>query len=300
MEYTALGKTNFHVSRLGLGGAPLGGDYGDVTDEQAIRVIDAALDFGINFIDTAPLYGGGESERRVGLALKGKRNRVILATKAVVRGVPYTYENTLRSVEESLKRLQTDYLDLIQLHELESVSYEEAMEGTIEAFLKLKREGTVRAIGVNAGQLNRLLPFVREGTIDTIQTFGRYTLLDYTARDELLPLTRYANVGVIHGSPLCMGLLTEQPAPFLYKYPDKLAEGERRKQQLEFLRKGKSNGLVEPAMRFSLACPDIAVTLTGTTSVEELTRNVIYCDGKGLSAEDESRVLALFPGQPLQ
>lgn len=79
--------------------------------------------------------------------------------------------------------------------------------------------------------------------------------MDYTARDELLPLTRHANAGVIHGSPLCMGLLTEQPAPYLYKYPDKLAEGERRKQQLEFLRQGKLNGLVEPAMRFRLACP---------------------------------------------
>lgn len=300
MEYTLLGKTNFRVSKLGLGGSPLGGDYGDTTDEQALRVIDAALDLGINFIDTAPLYGGGESERRVGMALKGKRSRVVLATKAVVRGVPYTYENTLRSVEESLKRLQTDYLDLIQLHELESVSYEAAMEGTIAAFLKLKQEGAVRAIGVNAGKLDRLLPFIREGIIDTIQTFGRYTLMDYSARDELLPLARQANIGVIHGSPLCMGLLTEEPAPFLYKYPDKLAEGERRKRQLEFLRQGKPNGLVEPAMRFSLACPDIAVTLTGTTSVEELTQNVTYCDGRGLSAEDESRVLSLFPGQSLQ
>jgi L-galactose dehydrogenase len=299
MEYTLLGKTNFRVSKLGLGGAPLGGDFGDTTDEQALRVIDAALDLGINFIDTAPLYGRGESERRVGLALKGKRSRVILATKAVVRGVPYTYENTLRSVEESLKRLQTDYLDLIQLHELESVSYEAAMEGTIKAFLKLKKEGIVRAIGVNAGQLDRLLPFVREGIVDTIQTFGRYTLMDYTAKDELLPLASRAHVGVIHGSPLCTGLLTESPAPFLYKYPEKIAEGARRKRQLEFLRQGRPNGLVEPALRFSLTCPDIAVTLTGTTSVEELTQNAAYCDGRGLTVEHESKVLSLFPGQPL-
>ena len=300
MEYTLLGKTNFRVSKLGLGGAPIGGDFGETTDAQALRVIDAALDLGINFIDTAPLYGGGESERRIGLGLKGKRSRVLLATKAVTRGVPYTYENTMKSVRESLRRLQTDYIDLIQLHELESVSYEEAMEGTVAAFLKLKQEGIVRAIGVNAGKLDRLEPFVKDGIVDTIQTFGKYTLIDYTAREQLLPLARQANVAVIHGSPLCMGLLTDRPAPFLYKYPAMLEEGNRRKQLLQFLQRDGSNGLVEPAMRFSLACPDIAVTLTGTTSVEFLAQNAAYCDGQGLSADDEAKVLSLFPGQRWQ
>ncbi|GAA3402737.1 aldo/keto reductase [Paenibacillus hodogayensis] len=299
MEYSVLGKTNFWVSKLGLGGAPLGGDFGGTTDEEAFRVLDAALDLGINFIDTAPLYGAGESERRIGQGLKGKRDRVILATKAVVRGVPYTYDNTIKSVKESLKRLQTDYIDLIQLHELESVDYEAAMEGTVAAFLDLKREGIVRAIGVNAGKIELLLPFVRDGIVDTIQTFGRYTPMDYTAKAELLPLARAKNIGVIHGSPLGMGLLTDRPAPFLAKYPDILEEAANRKQQLEFLHRGEPNGLVEPAMRFSLTCPDIAVTLTGTTSVQSLTRNASYCDGIGLTPEDEARVLSLFPGKKL-
>lgn len=299
MEYGVLGKTNFRVSKLGLGGAPIGGDFGEITDEQACRVIDAAIDFGINFFDTAPLYGRGESERRFGLGLKGKRDKVILATKAVMRGDPYTYEGTLKSVEASLKRLQTDYIDLIQLHELESVSYEDAMEGTIKAFLKLKEEGVVRAIGVNAGQIERLFPFVKDGIIDTIQTFGKYTLIDYTANDKLFPLCRENNIGVIHGSPLCMGLLTDRPAPFMEKYPAKVAEADRRKKELVFLHHNKPNGLVEPAMRFSLACPDIAITLTGTTSVDSLARNIAYCDGVGLSAEDEAKVLSLFPGQSM-
>ncbi|MGO4497853.1 aldo/keto reductase [Paenibacillus sp. 2RAB27] len=299
MEYSLLGKTNFRVSKLGLGGAPLGGDFGDTTDEQAFRVIDAALDLGINFIDTAPLYGQGESERRIGQGLKGKRNQVILATKAVMRGVPYTYENTMKSVEESLKRLQTDYIDLIQLHELESVSYEAAMEGTVAAFLKLKKDGIVRAIGVNAGNIERLIPFVQDGLIDTIQTFGRYTLVDYTAKDVLLPLARERNIGVIHGSPLGMGILTERPAPFLAKYPALLEEAMKRKNELDFLHKNEPNGLVEPAMRFSFSCPDIAVTLTGTTSVDSLTRNAAYCDGVGLLSEHEARVLSLFQGMKL-
>lgn len=93
MEYTAFCKTGVRVSKLGLGGSPLGGDYGPVTDEQVTEVIDRALELGVNFIDTAPLYGRGESERRIGKALQGKRDKVVLATKAVMRGEPYTYDN---------------------------------------------------------------------------------------------------------------------------------------------------------------------------------------------------------------
>lgn len=217
MEYTILGKTGFRVSKIGLGGAPLGGDFGETTDEVVTSVIDAALDLGINFIDTAPLYGRGESERRIGQALKGKRDQVILATKAVMRGTPYSYENTIQSVEESLQRLQTDYIDLIQLHELEQTSYEQAVNETIPAFLKLKEQGKVRAIGVNAGKLELLIPFLKEDLVDTIQTYAKYTLVDYTAKDELLPLAKEKNIGVIHGSPLAMGILADQPAPFYNK-----------------------------------------------------------------------------------
>lgn len=299
MEYSVLGKTGFKVSRLGLGGAPLGGDFGEMSDGQAISVVHAALDLGINFIDTAPLYGRGESERRIGKALKGRRDKVVLATKAVMRGDPYTYEQTIRSVEESLTRLQTDYVDLIQLHELESTTYEQAVEETIPAFLKLKEQGKVRAIGVNAGRLELLLPFLALEEVDTIQTFGRHMLIDYTARDELLPKARERGVGVINGSVLGMGMLAESPAPFLEKNPKLLAEAKRRMEMLDFLRKPGPRGLIEPAMRFSLGNPDIAVTLTGADSVSSLTMNAGYCDGRGLDPEDERRLLSLFPGMPV-
>ncbi|WP_054023566.1 aldo/keto reductase [Bacillus sp. FJAT-28004] len=299
MEYAILGKTGFRVSRIGLGGAPLGGDFGETTDEDVTRVIDAALDVGINFIDTAPLYGRGASERRIGQALKGKRDQVILATKAVMRGDPYTYANTMKSVEESLHRLQTDYIDLIQLHELEQTTYEQAMNETLPAFLKLKEQGKVRAIGVNAGKLELLLPFIKEDLVDTIQTYAKYTLIDYTAKDELLPIAKEKNIGVIHGSPLAMGILADQPAPFLLPNTALLEEAKRRMEQLQFLRKSDPKGLVEPALRFSLTCPDIAVTLMGTTSIRSLHLNASYCDGIGLSPEEIEKLYTLFSGQRL-
>lgn len=299
MIYTELGKTGIRVSKLGLGGAPLGGDFGPTSDAEVVNVVHAAIDAGVTLYDTAPLYGRGESERRLGLALKGRRDKVVLATKAVMRGDPYTYENTIRSVEESLRRLQTDCIDLIQLHELESTSYEQVVNETLPAFLKLKEQGKVRALGINAGRMALLYPFIEEQLCDTIQTFGRYTLIDYTAADELFVRTRANNIGVIHGSPLQMGILADSPAPFFLKYEDRLREANNRLAKLEFLRVGNGPGsLVEPAMRFSLSNPDIAVTLTGTTSIDVLLKNVSYCDGVGLTTEQMSQVLALFPGSP--
>lgn len=299
MEYTTFGKMGVRVSKLGLGGAPLGGDYGPVTDEQVTEVIDRALDLGINFIDTAPLYGRGESERRIGKALQGKREKVFLASKAVMRGESYSYDNTIRSVEESLKRLGTDYLDLIQMHELSELNTEIGMNETIPAFLKLKEQGKVRAIGVNAFNPALLLPFIRSGHIDSVQTFCRYMLIDYSAMDELLPTAREHGVSVINGSVLGMGLLAENPAPFIKQDSPLVKEAERRIQEIAFLRKTEPKGLIEPAMRFSLSSPDITVTLTGTTSLRSLALNASYSDGVGLPQDELDRLLTLFPGQPI-
>ncbi|MBO9610574.1 MAG: aldo/keto reductase [Paenibacillaceae bacterium] len=299
MEYTTFGRTGIRVSKLGLGGAPLGGDFGPVTDEEVAAVISHALDFGINFIDTAPLYGRGESERRVGLAIRGRRDSVFLATKAVMRGESYAFDSVIRSVDSSLKRLGTDYVDLIQMHELIDSNMDIGMNETIPAFLKLKEQGKVRAIGVNSANPSLLLPFIRTGLIDSVQTFARYMLIDYSAMDELLPAAKEHNVAVINGSVLGMGMLAGAPAPFLQAKPALLQEAERRIEQLSFLRKPGPKGLIEPAMRFSLTSPDIAVTLTGTTSLRSLRLNAGYCDGKGLSAEETNKLLSLFPGRPL-
>ncbi|GGD81398.1 aldo/keto reductase [Paenibacillus nasutitermitis] len=295
MQYTTLGQTGIRVSKLGLGGAPLGGDFGATTEEEIERVIHTALDSGINFIDTAPLYGNGQSELRIGRALKGRRADTVLATKAVRRDQAYTYENTMSCFEDSLRRLQTDYIDLIQLHELERTNFEEAMNGTVAAFLKLKEEGKVRAIGVNAGKPEILLPFIASGKIDMVQNYGRYMLIDFSAREKLHPFAREHGVGIINGSVLGMGMLADSPAPFLANR-EMLEEAERRKAQLDFLRKPGPKGLIEPAMRFSLTCPDIAVTLTGTSSVQSLLKNIGYCDGQGLTEAEQTLLFGLFDG----
>lgn len=300
MEYTVLGRTGFKVSRLGLGGSQLEEDYAGnpLTDKEAAEMIDTALELGINFIDTAPSYGL-ESEKRIGRALQGRRDRVIVATKAVIRGQPYSYGNTLQCVEGSLLRLQTDYIDLLQVHEAERTTFDEVMNETVPALLKLKAEGKVRAIGINSMDLSLLSGYMQTGLFDTIQFFLRYMLIDHTAKDEVLPLARRLNVGVINGSVLGMGILAGQPADFLHRHRAILAEASKRMEQLAFLCKPDGEGLIEPALRFSLACPDIAVTLSSAGSPRLLRQNAGYCDGAGLTAAELNRVYALFRGQRL-
>lgn len=300
MEYNILGRTGLKVSQMGLGGAPLGGDFGEISDSRAIEVVHQALDLGINFIDTAPLYGRGESERRIGIALQGRRNSVILASKAVMRGEPYTYENTIVSVEQSLRRLQTNVIDLLQIHEPNQTTFDQIMNETVPALLKLKEQGKIRAIGINGRDLDLLRKYLSTGMFDTTQIFTRYMLIDYSAKETLLPLARKFEIGVINGSVLGMGLLSDTPAAFLLKHPKIMEEVERRKQKLHRLGRSEPKGLIEPAMRFSLCCPDIHVTLTGTTSTRSLRMNASYADGRGLEPEVLEYVLSQQFDQPIE
>lgn len=299
MQYTRLGRTGWQVSALGLGGAALGDEFGAISPAQATATISAAIDGGITFFDTAAQYGRGESERRMGAALKPYRRDIILATKAVMRGTPYDYPTTIQSVHDSLARLQTDYIDLIQLHEAEATSFDVAMEGCLRAFLALKKAGLVRAIGVNGRDIATLLPYIESGLIDTTLVYCRYMLIDTTLVDALLPAAQRHDVAIINGSPLGMGVLTDTPAPFLQHDTALLTEVSRRTAQVAHLRKPGPNGLVEPAMRYSLTHPGIAVTLTGAAHPAVLQANLAFCDGIGPSAAERRQTEALFAGQKL-
>ena len=298
MEYTTFGRTGLRVSKLGLGGAPLGGVFGPADEREVEKMIHEAIDGGINFIDTAPSYGKGESERRIGRALNGgRRNHVVLASKAVGPGEPFDYARTIRSVEESLERLGTDWIDLLQIHDAEQAPFETIAHETLPALEKLRQDGKIRHIGISTRVLPLLMRFVKLNRFDSIQFYARYMLIDHTAKDELLPLASEAGIGVINGSVLGLGLLADTPAPFL-RAPI-MDEAARRIEQLRFLRKTEPHGLVEPAMRFSLSQPAIHVTLTGAAAPEVLRANMAYCDGTGLAPDELSRVYALFQGKSL-
>ncbi|SFT05745.1 aldo/keto reductase [Paenibacillus sp. BC26] len=297
MIYTTFGQTGLSVSKLGLGGAPLAGDFGRTDEAEVQSLVHEAIDSGINLIDTAPKYGMGESERRIGKALIGRRDKVILASKAVRSDHRYDYDSTIRSVEESLQRLQTDWIDILQLHDVESQPVDLIMNETVPALEKLKQDGKIRFTGVTTRVLPLLMDYMRTGSFDAIQFYTRYMLIDHTAKDEVMPFAQETGIGVINGSVLGLGMLADAPAHFLEEEISRKAQS--RIDQLQFLRRSEPKGLIEPAMRFSISQPAIHVTLTGTSSRTSLRTNLSYCDGRGLEEEELQRVYDLFQGQPL-
>jgi len=296
MEYTVFGRTGLKVSKMGLGGAPLAGDFGKTDEDEVQRVIHESLDLGINFIDTAPLYGRGESERRIGRALEGgRREKIVLTSKAARSDLRYDYRTIIQSVEDSLQRLRTDWLDLVQLHDVHTQPYDLIVEEAIPAIQKLREDGKVRYLGVSTKDLDLLMRYMRTGAFDAVQFYGRYMLLDFSARDALLPLAREMNLGVINGSVLGMGIVADTPAPFIGR--ETLEKANEGLEKLKFLRtKEGPGGLIEPGMRFSFTNPDIHVTLSGVATLEALRMNAAFCDGRGLEPEQQAKLFEALAG----
>jgi len=221
MRYRPLGQSGIEASVVALGAWAIGGWYWGGTDEtQSIDAIHAALDAGINFIDTAPAYGLGRSETIVGKAIAGRRDQVVIATKCGVvwhtqEGKPHiqqhnkqTYrylgaESIRYEIEESLRRLQTDYIDLYQTHWQDPTT---PIEETMEALLELKEQGKIRAIGVCNATADDMERYRKLGPLDSDQE--RYSMLDQHIEEEQLPYCRNHGIAVLAYSPLEQGLLT--------------------------------------------------------------------------------------------
>ena len=203
-----LGRTELEVTCLGMGGAGVG--RGDITDDEAIEAVHRAIDLGINYLDTAPLYG--ESERRVGLALAdGWREKIYLATKIGThpewRG-DFSASGTRRSVENSLRLLGTDCLDVCLVHDPDSMDPVVAKDGAFDELQRMREEGLLKFIGLGVRQHEFHKIAIETGVVDVILTYLDYTLLSQTANDWLLPLATENDIGIINGSPIAMGLLS--------------------------------------------------------------------------------------------
>ena len=272
-----LGQTGLQVSRMGFGGAPLGNEYGDIGKDEAIRAVHVAIDNGINFFDTSPYYGRTLSETRLGEALKGKRHHVILATKGgrfdrpLATGFDFSYDGIIAMCEASLRRLQTDYLDVYQLHDIEFGDKEQVVQEAIPALQKLKTGGKVRFIGVTGYPLPLLRQMVETQSLDVILSYCHYNLMNTTLNDVLVPAVKARGVGLIHGSVTHMGLLTDQgpppwhPAPAPVKEVATAAASYCRSQGVS---------LAHLAIQFALQNPHVDVMLLGTRTVAELEKSL--------------------------
>lgn len=277
-----LGRTGLEVTRLGLGTAPLGGLYRDVPDEQAAALLDAAWAAGLRFYDTAPYYGHGLSERRVGAALRSRpRHELVLATKVgrLLRGEPpqpvfdFSAAAARRSLEESLARLGMDRVDVLHIHDPDD-HHDEAIAGAYRALDELRREGRVGAVGAGMNQWQMLARFGREADFDCFLLAGRFTLLDQSGLDGLLPLCLERGIAVIVGGAFNSGILADpRPgAPYDYRpAPPDLVERARR---LGAACERHGVPLAAAAIQFPLRHPAVAAVLVGARSAAELEEDL--------------------------
>ena len=231
MIYKVLGKTGLEVSVIGFGASPLGAEFGSIVPEEGKRAVDYAIDQGINYFDVSPYYGRTLAEKRLGEFLKGKRDRIILATKvgrygiSLPDGFDFSARRVIKSVEESLQRLKTDYIDVFQIHDIEFGKRKQIIEETLPAMFKLKKKGKIRFVGITGYPLIPLKEIVETQEIDTVLSYCRYNLLDTTMDDILTPVVKKKSIGLINASPLHMRILTEKGAPDWHPAPEKVLKG---------------------------------------------------------------------------
>lgn len=279
MQYRPLGTTGLEVSSLGYGASPLGSVFRPVDEAEGIRTVHTAIDLGINFIDVAPYYGLTRAEEVLGRALASvPRNRYYLATKVGRYGAEefdFSAERVTRSVDESLRRLGVEVIDLIQCHDIEFGSLDQVVEETLPALRRLREEGKVRFIGITGYPLRIFREVLERTEVDTVLSYCRYSLND-TSLEAVIPFLEAKGVGIISASPLSMGLLTERGAPDWHPAPEALR---RACEEAAAHCRKRGTDIAQLALQFALANAHIACTLVGTGSPENLRKNVEWSAG---------------------
>jgi len=284
-----LGRTGIEVTRLGLGTAPLGGLFSEVTDADAHATIVRAHELGLRFFDTAPLYGLGNAETRLGRALPDldgaavatKVGRVLdpgrvdddfafKGTPSVVPRFDFSAPGVLRSYKESLHRLQTDHVDIVHIHDPDD-HHDQALGEAFPALAKLRADGGIGAIGAGMNQTAMLSRFATEADFDCFLVAGRYTLLDRSAAGELLPLCAQRDIAVICGGVYNSGVLSGGTT---YDYAPASPAVTQRVRELEAICTRHGVPLKAAAIQFPLRHPGVTAVVVGARSRQEIEENV--------------------------
>lgn len=290
MKYNQLGHSNLEVSEMGLGCMSLGTEA-----RRAEQIIHHALDQGVNFLDTADLYDQGRNEEIVGQAIRGRRSNIIVATKVGNRftaGQPGwrwdpSKDYILQAVDQSLKRLGTDYIDLYQLH---GGTLDDPIDETIEAFEQLVAAGKIRCYGISSIRPNVIRTYVEKSNI--VSVMSQFSILDRRPEETVFPLLQNHGISVIGRGPLAHGRLSRRG---LHEPAAEETLGYTSEQIRELVQKLHQRAqpirqVTDLAIQFCLSHPVVATVIPGASQLEQLQENLTAIASDALS-EDELRLI---------
>lgn len=267
MNTRPLGKTGLQLPILSFGASSLGQEFRSVNLDEALESVRAALDCGLNFIDTSPFYGRGMSEVLLGIALRGvPRESYTLCTKLGrydLQHFDFSAKRVAESVDVSLHRLGTDHLDIILCHDIEFVPMQQIVDVTIPALRKIQQAGKVRFIGFSGYPMKIFKLILDQTTVDCVLSYNQYTLQNTRFADEVVPYLKAKGVGVMNAGPFSARLLTNAPLPKWLKEPENVKAAAR--QAAEHCAK-QGVDIAKLAVQFSIANPDITTTISGSAN----------------------------------
>ena len=289
MIYSTAGSSSLKVSVIGFGCMSLPPD-----EKSAIPILDKAIELGINYLDTADIYNDGLNEKIIGKAIKGKRDKIIIASKAgnVKRpdgGLDWnpTKKHILQSIEGSLKRLQTDHIDLYQLH---GGTLQDNIDETIEAFELLKQQGKIRYFGISSIRPNVIKEYIKRSSIVSVMT--QYSLLDRRPEEETLELLHKNNIGVFVRGSVAHGLLINKPAK---AYLDHSAEDVAKAAKAVHEISGNIRTATQTAIKYVLQHKAVTSAVVGMRTVEQLEEAVNTINEPDLAEEEILKLRKVVP-----
>lgn len=303
------GRTSLEVSAMGYGAAPIGNIFRPITEDDSRRMLKAAWDSGLRYFDTAPMYGHGLSEARVGESLRWyPRDEFVISSKVGrilkpkprrkidfspwVDGLPfeiqfdYSYDGAKRSLEDSIQRMGLEHIDIAFIHDIDKFThgaeaqparFREAMEGAYRALENLRDQGVVKAIGVGVNEWEVCHQALKQGDFDCFLLAGRYTLLEQESLNDFLPLCDERNAAVVVGGGFNSGILaTGAKHGAKYNYAPAPKDIMSRVSAMEAVCSRHDVSLPAAALQFALAHPAIPSIIPGTRSMEQLQQNITW------------------------
>lgn len=300
-ELVKIPRIDRYISKLALGTAPLGGLFTAVSDEQGQATVLAALDSGINFIDTAPLYGHGNAERMIGSVLSKTNKEYVISTKVgrvlkkfapeeiagkvdglaafigvdptIFPVIDFSRDGILRSIQESLERLNISSIDIALIHDADD-RIDEAIKNSYPVLDELRSQGVIKGIGVGMNICSYATKAVKEMDLDVILIAGRYSLLDQSAQEVLFKECLKKQTGVMVGGVYNSGVLANPTPESTYNYVPVTPEILSKVKQIQALLLDFDISLTAAAIQFPLRHPAVTCVLTGSRSVTELNANI--------------------------